>query len=273
MHRDETLFDPNLSADTLEKRRAAEPLARRDFAIIFSARTGSSWLTDVCEATRFLSRPDECFNPAFMPEMTRVLGARKMEEYVEVLRRRRNTGGLFGFEATPGQLCAVFGNLDAFWQHFSGAHYFWLMRRDIVAQAISLAKMVTTGVGHSVGADSAALAAQDSRFPYDASLIRQWLNHILDDERRAEAFFRRYDVTPTAFSYEGMMARGAVEMANFIAADLGLADRAGPEVTSRHERLATATSRDYAERFRRDAARFLRGVEAERAAWLATCRF
>lgn len=270
---EDTLFDPTLPADTLERIRAKEPIASRDFVIMFTARTGSSWLTDVCEATRFLSKPDECFNPTFMPKMTHILGARNMREYVEMLRRRRNTKGLCGFEVTYGQLRATFESEDDFWQYFSGAQYFWLMRRDIVAQAISLAKMVTTGISHSVHTDSATVAETDRHFPYDAEMIGHWLRHILDDEQSTASFFHRFGIRPTAFSYEGMMARGAAETTNFLAAELGLSDRALPDLQSRHQRIATATNRDYADRFRRDAVEFLREVEAERAPWLALCRF
>jgi LPS sulfotransferase NodH len=273
MHRRDKLFDPSQAPETLERIRASEPEARQDFVILFTARSGSSWLTEVCENTGFLSRPDECFNPEFMPEMTQVLGARNMDEYVEVLRRRRNTKGLFGCEATYGQICAVFDNADRFLQYFHNAHYFWLLRRDIVAQAISLAKMVTTGLGHSIQADVATIDRQDRLFSYDSRLIWRWLNHILAEERGTAALLQRFGLTPTAFSYEGMMARGAEAMANFLAVELGLPERAKPGLQSRHAPFATALNRDYAARFRREEVQGLQAVEAERATWLASCRF
>ncbi|WJS85375.1 Stf0 family sulfotransferase [Paracoccus sp. TOH] len=265
------MFDQNLPPNQLEAERRVRPRAGRSYVIFFTPRSGSSWLTDICERSGRLSRPDECFNPQFMPRMTRALGARNMPEYVELLQRRRNTHGVYGCQITYHQLQAVFADEAAFLAHFPQAPVFWLIRKDIVAQAVSLAKMVATSVSHSALNSNDEITASDRSFDYDPAAIRHWLDHILMAERQTEAMLARHGIAPLRISYEGMTAMGEAGAVARIAQGIGVAPPGDASTGSAHRKIATAKNQDFAQRFHDDAAAYLAEIDDERAPWLTLC--
>ena len=231
-------------------RQGRRPPATRDYVIHFTPRSGSSWLTDILAATRRLSAANEAFNPAFVPRMAQALNATDLDDYIAALRRRFNTGGLYGVEVTAHQINAIFGSHDAFHARFATARSFWLIRQDIVAQAVSLAKMVTTKVAHDTGDAAATVARTETAFAYDAALIRRWLEHIRIAERQTEDWFARAGVAPLRMSYEQVTQLTPLQAVNVVARHLGLPDIAPMEFAPRHAKLATGQNSDYAARFR-----------------------
>lgn len=258
----EVLVDPVKQA-----RQRLKPPATRDYIIHFTARSGSTWLKDILAATGQLSAANEAFNPAFVPRIAQALNATGLDDYIDALRRRFNTGGIYGAEVTAPQIKATFGSYDAFHARFAGAQTFWLIRQDIVAQAVSLAKMVTTNVAHNTGDADAAQA--EAAFAYDARVIRRWLNHVRLAEQQCEAWFAQHGVSPLRMSYEQVTRLSPVQVVNLVARHLCLPDIAPMEFAPRHTKLGTGQNSDYAARFRQDEARWLAPVEAERAPMLA----
>lgn len=257
-------FDPDLYQKVLKK-----PAADLRYVIYFTPRSGSSWLTDILSQTGRLSKANEAFNPNFIPNIARVCNASTLEQYINVLIRRHNQGGVYGFEITMHQFEAVFPDPALFLQHFTDGPCFWLIRRDIVAQAVSLAKMVTTSVAHTSHASEEDRRSADSRFEYDARLIRRWLSHILSAERKNEAFFARHGLDPLRLCYEQTTCLSAQQMVDVVTRHLGLPDLPRMSFETKHEKLGTSRNAEYAARFRRDEAGFMAEVDAERAPWLA----
>ncbi|RBO53222.1 hypothetical protein DSD19_09730 [Rhodovulum sp. BSW8] len=243
--------------------------AERTLLIHFTPRSGSSWLASLLEATGCLGIGHELFNPSFMPQNARYFGARTLTEYVEMARRFPVRQGSLSFKITSHQLHAVFDDPDQFFAAFADAASVWLIREDIVAQAVSLAKMVQTQVGHTADSDGETRRRAEAGFAYDRSTIKYWLRHILAAEQCTENCLRTYRIAPLRLSYERITAippRQLVElMANWCGYP-GLPDDAPP--SSRHEKIGTAQNLDYAERFRRENRGFLAKVEAERRSWL-----
>jgi len=245
------------------------PKARKQLAIYFTPRSGSSWLTEVLSQSNRLGRANEVFNPGFIPNIAQACNATSLTDYIDLVQRRLNTRGVFSFEITWHQLNAVFENADAFMEDFGAAKPAWLIRCDIVAQAVSLAKMVTTKVAHSISTDTEGRQQADSGFAYDPALIRRWLTHILVAERYTEEHFAKHGLKPLRLTYEGMMASGGDQTLELFAQYMNIPDIRKLPVTPRHSKLATSQNVDYALRFRQDEGVFMRDVEEERAAWLA----
>jgi LPS sulfotransferase NodH len=82
---------------------------------------------------------------------------------------------------------------------------FYMRRRDIVAQGVSLYRSVASGLFHSTESDLAAYA----RFkvvPYDETAIAKWIDDLLESERAFEAMFVRCGLAPIPLVYEDLEA-------------------------------------------------------------------
>jgi len=258
-------FDPDRFAEDMRKKAAA-----RSYGILFTPRSGSSWLTDVLDSSNMLGRPKEWFNPNFVPDITRALNARSLDDYLAMLRRKQKRGGYFAFEATIFHIRAIFGSERVFLAHFPPADvpFFYLIREDIVAQAVSLAKAVGTGVFHSVQQGAEEVERRETNFAYDADQIAHWLDHIHRQERECEALFRAEGLAPHRMSYEQIMADGATATARRFLVALKRRHRAEalePLPESAHTKIGTGRNADYAARFRRERAAHVAAVEADRS--------
>lgn len=256
--------DPD-AFEKIMQRRAA----RKRYVIYFTPRSGSSWLTDILRQTNRMGHANELFNPNFMPGIARALQADNITDYIRASRRRLNTRGVFGFEITFHQLKAVFPGENGFVGRFGDVPSFWLIRENIVEQAVSLAKMVSTNVAHSSTSTDEQRKTSDAQFSYDPAVIKRWLKHILNAELGNEDFFERHGISPLRMSYERMMPLGPERVVRLMATHVGVEDLPEMSFEARHQKLATARNSDYAERFRRDEASFLAEVEAQRAPFLA----
>lgn len=243
--------------------------ASSTLVIHFTPRSGSSWLSSVLESTRGLGTGLELFNPSFMANIAKHYGARSLSEYIEMARYFSARGGVLSFEITSHQLRAVFRNSEDFFHIYDGCPSYWLIREDIVSQAISLAKMVKTGVGHAPQADSKNRKVADDSFSYDAKDILKWLNHILVAERSSEKFFADHGVTPYRISYERMMGKDARLFLSDFSRFAGLPKLTEEiEIKSSHEKIGTRKNNDFADRFRHEHRIYLDEVAGERSAWL-----
>ena len=245
----------------------ALPEASLRYAILFTPRSGSSWLTDICMRSAGFGRPDEAFNPAMLPNMARAMDADTLDRYCAALLRRRNRDGVFGVEVTPFHLLAVFRGAGGFLQRIRPQHLFWLIREDILAQAVSVSRMQQTRVAHRVpGAGQAA-----APFRYRPLAIRLALLRLEASEIWAERMFARRGLAPHRLSYETMMAAGAERMLAHLASVMGRpAPDAAPE--PRHEKLGDALNGEYAARFAADHPRLMARLAARRQARVAAAR-
>lgn len=264
-------FDPVQFDGTAHARICADhPLPRKRYVIYFTARSGSSWLTDIVTRTGRLGAPDECFNPNFLTAMAAAMQAGTLEHYIDAIQRRRAPGGIFGCEVTFYQMKVVFGGPEAFLAAFGHAKPIWLIREDIVQQAVSLYKMETTQVSHRASSDAAARAAAEAKFTYDRDQIRHWLDHLLTKERRTEAMFAAHGIAPLRLSYEVITRLGAARVVNVLANYLDEPAIDLAEVPSAHGKLGTSRNLEFATRFREEEAAYMAEVKATRSPWL--CR-
>lgn len=262
-------FDPSQFSTEIPARFCADqPLPRKRYVVYFTARSGSSWLTDIVTRTGRLGEPDECFNPHFLAEMGRAMRAGGLAQYVDTLQRRRARNGIFGCEVTFYQMQVVFGGAAPFLAYFGRAKPIWLIREDIVQQAVSLYKMETTQVAHRASSDAAARAAAEARFAYDRDQIRHWLDHLLTKERRSEAMFAAHGLTPLRLSYEVITRLGAARVVNVLANYLDEPALDLAALPSAHGKLGTPRNLEFATRFREEEAAYMARVKEIRRPWL-----
>lgn len=264
-------FSPvkRLDRDRFEQDMQLPPAGTR-YVMHFTPRSGSSWLADLATQTKSLGAPDECFNPNFMPNMSMAMNAADLVEYKSVLMRRRNMRDVFGFQITYHQMIKVFGSAEGFAARFPVSDWasFWLIREDIVAQAVSLFKMVETTIAHAPQTHMEEIAERDRGLVYDGEQVQRWLTHVLKAERGSEAFFAQTDTQPLRMSYERNLATIPRRVVNVMCGHLGLRlVREIPEST--HRKIATGLNADFATQFRADFPNFLRDVAAEREERLA----
>ena len=263
------LFTPLIPNPARQTRIAQLHPPRLSYVIYFTPRSGSSRVTEILSQTRRLGMASEAFNPNFIPNIAQTVQAKNLEEYLDFGPRwMSRVDGVFSFEITAHQLGAVFPETQAFFDLFATLPCFWLIREDIVAQAVSLAKMVTTNVAHTSAATQADIAASDQKFTYSRSVIKRWLNHILVAEENTEAHFRTQGIQPCRLSYEQLTGKAPEEVVNLFAAHLELDPIPMPEFDLKHQRLSTGKNRDFAAQFRKDEAGYLEEVAATRQPWL-----
>lgn len=264
------LFDPSaFNQERYDRLLANKKPAKRRYVVYFTARSSSSWLTDIARQTKRLSVPDECFNPNFVPQMSKAMNAGNLEQYMEALIRRRNTHGVFGCEVTFYQMRVTFGGAAEFMKYFQNATAFWLIREDIVQQAVSLYKMETTQVTHKAYADAESLAAAEKKFVYDREQIKHWLRHLLNKEIGTEKMFAEYDITPLRLSYEVITAMSAHKVVNIMARHIGVPPIPVGDLSTDHGKIGTSRNTEFATRFREEEADWMAEVKATRAPWLS----
>lgn len=266
----QSLFFPDRQdAEKYRIEVARKPAANTRFVIWFTPRSGSSWLTDIASQTNRLSRPGECFNPGFVPVMAEKMNAATIDQYIEILLRRRNTHDVFGCQLTLYHFNVCFPDPSVYMTWFGQAPCFWLIREDIVLQAISLARKQQTKIGHSTAADAATLARTDGDFTYDAKQIQHWLKHLTQAETGSERFFKRHGLSPLRLSYERLIVLPPATVVNVMARHIGIPPIDAGGLESGHRKIGTDLNADYAARFREEHPRLIARIDRERAPMLA----
>lgn len=241
------------------------PPAGANYLIFFTPRSGSSWLTDTIKATRQLGEPNEWFNPEFVPEIASVLNANTPARLVEVLRRSQAPGGVFGAEVTYLQMAAVFGTSDQFLSLYPPLSCtFFLVREDIVEQAVSLAKSVATNVFHSANSSPREIETADRSFKYDRQRIKDWLIDIARQEQSCEALFLEHAMEPVRLSYERTTAAGEKAVVDFFGRTLGVETTNHASQPNGHRKIGTTKNSEYAARFRYENPALVAQIESGR---------
>lgn len=253
----------------LHDRQMRQPPATLTYTILFTPRSGSSRLTEILKQTGVLSLPGEFFNPGFMPGIARALNASNMEQYIAMLRRKRNTVGVMGFEITYSQLRGVFGRVDAFRSAIRPDRWFWLIREDIVLQAISISRVRQSQISHDTGLDAAARARADADFAYDGRAIRTQIMKLRWMEKGCEAMFGRFGVGPVRLSYERLIQQDPATVAALFAAETGAILPPDLRFDLTHQKLGTDKNTAFAAMFRAENPRFIARIDRARAPMLA----
>lgn len=201
---------------------------RKRIFILFTPRSGSSWFGGLLTSTLVFGNPDEYLNQDTNADLVRRFAARTEIDYLNAVEQHTASyNGVFSIEAVWGHL--EFSEIDIL-DYYSDAHFIYLRRRDILAQAISLALAVSSGVFHKSG-DTAQdakvrsirqIAGREETF----ASIRRWWGHLMNYECLAEVQFLLRGIRPLRIYYEDIVADPA-EVISRVRASCGISPLVG----------------------------------------------
>jgi len=184
--------------------------------------------------TRVLGSPQEWFNDSWIYSDQASLGCRPprlrgltdINAYVDDFIDEG--GGVAGIELSVFQAMMLQELIDGPFDPDWLAASFYLRRRDVVAQAISLYKSVSSNRFHSYQDGEVALKAFRD-VEYDRDGILHWTRFLLDSERRFEEMFEACRIAPASLFYEDLQSDplgvlGTIARAVGVEAPVGLPD-------------------------------------------------
>lgn len=183
------------------------------YIIFIIARSGSTWLMEMAEKSGALGTPQEWFNEGWIHTSEIALGCKPpqsintvdVDDYISrTVANYRSQDKVMGIQLSPFQTECVCGMLEDGEEALRLITPFYLRRRNIVAQAISLYRSAQSGLFHSYQ-ESRALRTRFEGVVYDASMIAQWCEHLVAGERFFEAVFARLGMSPARFMYEDIV--------------------------------------------------------------------
>ena len=247
----------------------ARPQPGNTYCIFFTPRSGSTHLKDLLSSTNALGHPREIFNPNVLSKLAQSVGARSLDEYADLTGRNWQNGGTAGFEITFRHVLYAFKNQSHFFRIYSEGVFFWLIREDIVAQAVSASRLRQTRVSSTVVAGPAAARNSEDVFRYRPAQIRRYIRRLRWIEKATERFFRAHDIAPVRLSYELLTRTRPNDLCQVFADRTGTAIDPKVSVSSRYTKLESAKAVAFTKKFRASHTRWLRRVEAERSAMIS----
>jgi len=242
--------------------------ARYAYVVLFTPRSGSSLLTELCGRTGVLGYPGEIFrarsmyNPDTGGGNFLKLPSQTIDAYADAARRWfKSEADVFGFQATASQIRPLLDS-GSWWRLFPDLRYCMLTRQDIVAQAVSLYLMNISGVAHSSSGNTVSEWDRYSGAQYNASAIYRWIRHVFNMEWLMERHFSNTDAL--RITYEEFVAdKGNIlkRLARHVGVELeGLPDMRSTE----HQKLGHTRNAEWAARFRSENREVVSVIEADR---------
>jgi LPS sulfotransferase NodH/ribosome modulation factor len=181
-------------------RMARTKPSERVYVILFSARSGSTWLDSVLSTTQRLGFPREYLNPALVRQTAAELDARDPADVIAMLRRaKQSANGVFGLKARAIDI-ALF-DAELFAGEFATGIFFHLWRDNLVAQAASLYRAVSSRRYHSN-----SLSTVMEPPPYEADALLNWLRHVAATENDNVMLLQQYGIAARHLVYERITA-------------------------------------------------------------------
>lgn len=229
------------------------------YFIAFTARSGSTFLTHELYSSQVLSRPEEWFNYDNVKEIGRK-GPYAFREYLtETLQANRSSDGVFGCEVNWLQLMALCHLVSPQCLFKNSIRWFYLRRRNIVAQAISIFIANKTSFFHSYQRSNSILEKVEG-LEYDSEGIKVYIRDFVEQERSFDGWFFENNIVPINIFYEDVIENPAKTVMLF-ANVLGVAlPENFPEACNQNpiQKIGGATNRLFEERFREEEQSFIR---------------
>jgi trehalose 2-sulfotransferase len=251
--------DLEIDSDGFNWEIANKTPADRCYVVLFTPRSGSSWLTSILSAAKVLGQPEEYVNESFVRNTAKATNSRDPKGMLAILKRRRKTpNGVFGIEATSTQI-KLFGEAEFFESFGAKVVMFHLWRDNIVAQGISLYRAVTTKRFHSH-------SPYTEPPPYDAVEICKWIGHLFRIENENRSMLDRNGYFPRVIRYEDITRSRNTTIAIFADAlrvDVPSNSSEG-ETVAEFKKIGDQWNRTAEQAFRNDEKGFVQDVEAQR---------
>lgn len=267
---------PRLSVEDMARQIAANtsrehcpPPPTHRYVIFFTARSGSTWLTDVLKSSEGLGRPGEFFNPNRIPRQCERLGIAALESYPSLIQcyRKDRSSNVFGTEITWPQYTFLLPKVDvmsAFPQQETT--FFTLRRENLLLQAISTYKASKTGIfGPNTNPENKTPEEIDASVTYDEQALKLGVMSIVSQERQTDELLKARGIAPLRLTYERMMKAGPERAAQFFrdALPVHFGDAPAPVMPER-QKIATSLNDEWSERFMRGNAALLDELTRQR---------
>lgn len=196
------------SADSIERLAALDagtPKIR--YAICLIPRSGSTYLAYTLRDTKTFGFPDEWLSAARMRTEIDDLAANDVATYLRrVLAKHASPNGVSGVEIAIAQVIAA-RKLAKIDDVLDGSmKYFYLRRRNIVRQGLSMHVAHQSGVLHSFQMNDDARTVREAVM-YDTQAIRQQIKVLHDQELMWEREFSSRHIEPDRIYYEDLIER------------------------------------------------------------------
>jgi LPS sulfotransferase NodH len=202
-------------SDDLARLRGGEPGRRWErgpdhgsLVILFTPRSGSTWLGKLLEETGVLGYPEEYLSPSAIADANRDLLAASEHDFLcGSFASRTTENGFFSIQTIWGDIERL-ETVD-FFEFFENSKFVWLRRYDIVDQAISLLVATETGQFHRrSGAEDAKVTAEMvlNSLSYEeiGSKLINWIAHIVRYEAMTEIHLVTRKIAPYRLFYEDL---------------------------------------------------------------------
>ncbi len=226
---------------------AREAQADRLYAIAFTPRSGSTRLAQILENSGVLGNPREWFNPSLRRTQVIRSASHNLREYYRFIKTTHRTRRVFGVELTWAHLRQLQAAGEP--QLLADVpHWFFLRRRDFLAQSVSLARARASGHYHSIQQGHAPVPE------YSPQLILRCLLEIQQQEFALQKYFNAAQISPTELWYEDLSVSEPLALVHQFCDVLQLHPKVVAKVDaealeSRHRKLAGAQSKACGERF------------------------
>jgi trehalose 2-sulfotransferase len=223
-----------------------------------SPRAGTSLLAGLLKSTGVAGRPEEYFWRDDMPSWSARWNVSTFGQYVAAALREGTTpNGVFGAKLMWGYMDDFLGRLRDLAgasetsdralveRFFGGSAFIWIWRGDVVAQAVSWAKAIQTGVWYDQLGDRPVGPAE-----FDFHQIESLAHQAAAHNRAWRRWFAANKVEPLGVQYEELVSDKvgvARRVLTFLGVEVGrrLSDRATDAQAERpaQRRVAHALSR------------------------------
>jgi len=233
--------------ESVNQKIASNSQPKMRYAIAFTPRSGSTWLNKIIQQTDKTGAPREWFNPKVeaVKERIKKYQVNNVYDYYELLKANKKGNDMFGLEITWFQANTLFDYLndDKIFDDIN--IWFWLKRRDFVAQGISLFKAVESGKFHSYQ------EVDKKEVVYDNEKIKKWILHVIQQEYFFNEYFKKRNIQPSELWYEDMM-KNKLESINFILNNLSLEeiDKSEVSFSSELKKIGNKQSEEMIYRFK-----------------------
>lgn len=241
-------FEPYFNArHENDKRFEAMPAPRKDLIIFMTPRSGSTWMSQILIRHGGFGQPEEWFNPDHLATDIAQTKSASLDRYFQHVRKQfqdPNTG-VFGAEISYFHL-ELMERMASFFDVFDPSHttFFYLTRRDLAAQAVSLYKATKTQIWNSLEGD---VSSKDADLAYDEAEVTAWAEHLLQQEQGFERTFAARKLRPIRLAYEDIIDAGPEKVCQFFCRHVGVEFHSTP--TERMKRIGTAKNEEFADRF------------------------
>lgn len=177
----------------------APPLADRGYMICATWRSGSTYLCQLLASNGLLGNPDEYFNRAGQRKHNDPAYPSGRRAQLDIVRTRGATSnGIYAVKVISSQFQRYKAHADPF-RDLPNLALVRIRRRDVLAQAISLARARQTGQFFASDRQRGAAA-------YDARAIRHAIGSLEKEEALWDEVIGRRGLQPLTIAYEDILA-------------------------------------------------------------------